>query len=123
MNYRSVVIIGIARTVREPDDKRRAMEAMLEHLAPGRVAETRPPTDAELRQITVIEVPIDTASVKTRTGGPLDEREDLELEIWAGVVPVATEFGEPVSEADLKDGLEPPPSVSPYARPVTGTAP
>ena len=93
------------------------MTAMIDHVAPGRSAEARPPTDSELKQITVIEVPIDTASVKARTDGVVDDEEDLALDIWAGVVPVRTVFGEPVPESDLRDGIARPPSVSPYRRP------
>lgn len=117
MNYRSVVIVGNGRVVRDLDDKRRAMSCLVEHVVPGRTREARPPTDAELRQITVVEVPIDTASVKARAVGVLDEPEDLALDVWAGLVPVRTEFGAPVPEPGLPRGIEEPPSVSPYRRP------
>ncbi|MEX0664840.1 MAG: pyridoxamine 5'-phosphate oxidase family protein [Acidimicrobiia bacterium] len=117
MNYRSVVIVGEARAISDLDEKRRAMRCLVEHVMPGRSGEARPPTDSELRQITAVEIPIDTASVKARTEGVLDEPEDLELDIWAGVVPVRTDFGSPLPESDLRAGIAPPPSVSPYARP------
>lgn len=118
MNYRSVVVVGTGRLVRDLEDKRRAMSCLVEHVVPGRTREARAPTDAELRQITVIEVPIDTASVKARTEGVVDEPEDLALDVWAGLVPVRTVFGTPVPEPDLRRDIEEPPSVSPYARPA-----
>jgi len=117
MNYRSVVVVGIARAVKDPDDKRAAMKAMVEHVAPGRTKEAREPTDKELSQITVVEIPIDTASVKARTEGVLDDADDLALPIWAGVVPVRTVFEEPIAEPDLRAGVERPRSVTPYQRP------
>jgi nitroimidazol reductase NimA-like FMN-containing flavoprotein (pyridoxamine 5'-phosphate oxidase superfamily) len=118
-NYRSVVIVGTAHSIEDVDEKRRAMETMIEHVAPGRGSEARAPTEAELRQITVLEIPIDTASVKARRDGAIDDAEDLELDIWAGLVPVRTEFDAPIAEADLRVGIEQPPSVSPYRRPAT----
>jgi hypothetical protein len=118
MNYRSVVIVGMARAISDLDEKRRAMHCLVEHVVPGRSGEARSPTDAELRQITAVEIPIDTASVKARTEGVLDEPEDLELDIWAGVVPVRTDFGTPVAEPDLPPGVGVPVSASRYARPV-----
>jgi nitroimidazol reductase NimA-like FMN-containing flavoprotein (pyridoxamine 5'-phosphate oxidase superfamily) len=117
MNYRSLVIVGVARHLDDPAEKRRAMEALVDHVVPGRTAEARPPTESELAQITAIEIPINTASVKARTEGVLDEPEDLDLDVWAGVVPVTTQFGAPIPEPDLRAGMELPPSVSPYSRP------
>jgi len=117
MDYRSVVIVGVPRLLDGVDEKRRAMEALVEHVAPGRADEARPATDAELRQIVAVEIPIDTASVKARTDGVVDELEDLSLPIWAGLVPVRTEFGAPVAAPDLRDGIALPPSVAPYTRP------
>jgi hypothetical protein len=117
MNYRSVVIVGVPRRLDRVDEKRRAMEALIEHVAPGRAQEARPATDAELRQIIAVEIPIDTASVKARVDGVIDEPEDHALDIWAGLIPVRTEFGAPVAADDLRDGITLPASVSPYARP------
>ena len=68
MNYRSVVIVGVAERVRDPEEARRALACVVNHIVPGRTEEARPPTDAELRQTAVLRVPIDTASVKVRTG-------------------------------------------------------
>jgi nitroimidazol reductase NimA-like FMN-containing flavoprotein (pyridoxamine 5'-phosphate oxidase superfamily) len=117
MDYRSVVVVGTPSAITEPVAKRRAMERLVDHVAPGRTAEARSPTDDELRQITAIEVPIETASVKVRTDGVVDDEQDLALDIWAGVVPVTTQFGAPIPTPDLRDGIRQSPSVSAYRRP------
>jgi nitroimidazol reductase NimA-like FMN-containing flavoprotein (pyridoxamine 5'-phosphate oxidase superfamily) len=117
MNYRSVVVVGVARRIRDPEVAARALACVVDHVAPGRAAEARPPTEAELRQTAVLELAIDTASVKARTGGPIEEPDDLALPIWAGVVPVATTFGIPAGDDALDDSVALPPSLSPYTRP------
>jgi nitroimidazol reductase NimA-like FMN-containing flavoprotein (pyridoxamine 5'-phosphate oxidase superfamily) len=117
MNYRSVVIIGIAQRIRDLDDARRAMACVVDHALPGRSAEARPPTDAELRQTAVLELPIDTASVKTRTGGPIEDPDDLALPVWGGIVPVATAFGVPQPDADVRADVRVPAVLAEYRRP------
>jgi nitroimidazol reductase NimA-like FMN-containing flavoprotein (pyridoxamine 5'-phosphate oxidase superfamily) len=99
INYRSVVLFGEAELVDDLDEKRAAMTALVDHLVPGRSGGTRLPTDAELRTTAVVRVPVDEGSAKVRTGGPIDDDEDLDLEVWAGVIPVATNFGAPEPDA------------------------
>jgi uncharacterized protein len=98
MNYRSAVIFGTAREVTEREEKLLALEALVEHVLRGRASESRPPNEPELRQTMVLALPIDEASAKVRTGGPIDDDEDYALPIWAGVVPVSLTFGEPVDD-------------------------
>jgi nitroimidazol reductase NimA-like FMN-containing flavoprotein (pyridoxamine 5'-phosphate oxidase superfamily) len=117
MNYRSVVVVGVARRIRDAAAAAQALACVVDHVAPGRAAEARPPTDAELRQTAVLELVIDTASVKVRAGGPIDEPEDLPLPVWAGVVPVATTFGIPAADDALDGSVALPPSLAPYRRP------
>jgi uncharacterized protein len=117
MNYRSVVILGVAERIRDPAAARAALGCVVDHVVPGRTAEARPPTDAELRTTAVLVLPIDAASVKVRTGGPTEAPDDLALPIWAGVVPVRTTFGAPAGDDELLDGVAIPPSLSPYRRP------
>ncbi len=105
MNYRSVVVIGVAEPV-EGDDKVTGLRAIAEHLTPGRWAESRPPTDSELRKTAVLRLGLDEASTKCRTGGPVDDDEDLSLDVWAGVLPVSVGYGEPRPAADLAPGIE-----------------
>ena len=98
MNYRSVVVAGVATEV-EGDEKWRGLEAIVNHITPGRFGEARAPSDRELRQTAVLRLPLTEASAKVRTGGPVDETEDLDLPVWAGVVPIAPAFA-PATDAD-----------------------
>jgi nitroimidazol reductase NimA-like FMN-containing flavoprotein (pyridoxamine 5'-phosphate oxidase superfamily) len=93
MNYRSVVILGKATLIEEPQEKDRAMEALTEHIVPGRWKDVRWPTELELKATSVLKVPIEEASAKIRTGGPVDDEEDYALPVWAGVVPCRLTFG------------------------------
>ena len=117
MNYRSVVVYGPAREVTDPDELHVASRAIAAHVAPGREDEARMPNDDEYRQTLILAVPLDEASAKVRTGGPKDKDEDLELPIWAGVLPLVTSSGDPIPAADLPAGLDIPPSVAGYHRP------
>jgi nitroimidazol reductase NimA-like FMN-containing flavoprotein (pyridoxamine 5'-phosphate oxidase superfamily) len=87
VNYRSVVVFGTARAVSD-EEKRDALHALTEQLAPGRWDEVRQPTAQELKATWILALPIDEASAKVRSGGPKDEPEDEKLPFWAGVVPV-----------------------------------
>jgi len=97
VNYRSVVAFGTADEVTDAEEKRRALELLVEHIHPGRSAESRPPTDDELKKTLVLRLPLDEASAKVREGGPIDDEEDLDLPYWTGVIPVRSVRGEPVS--------------------------
>lgn len=108
MNYRSVVLFGRATRVDDEDEKRAALHALVEHVVPGRTADARPPTAAELRKTLVCRLPITEASAKIRTGGPVDDEEDLALQVWAGVIPCEIAYGAPQSEPDLPTGVSPP---------------
>jgi len=100
MNYRSVMIFGRARSVDDVDEKRAALHALVEHVVAGRMTDARPPSASELRTTTVLRLPIDEASAKVRTGGPVDDEEDMPLAIWAGQLPVSTVYGAPIAEPD-----------------------
>jgi nitroimidazol reductase NimA-like FMN-containing flavoprotein (pyridoxamine 5'-phosphate oxidase superfamily) len=100
MNYRSAVVFGTARPV-DGDEHLRGLEVISEHLLRGRWAEVRPPTPVELRQTSVLRMTIEEASAKVRTGGPVDDPEDLALPVWAGVVPSTLAWSTPVAEPDL----------------------
>ena len=98
MNYRCAVLFGKAERVTDPAELQAMSAALLDHLAPGRSADARPPTDTELRETLVIRLPITEASVKVRTGPPIDDEADLALPVWAGVVPLRLQPAAP--EAD-----------------------
>ena len=101
MNYRSVVVFGTAREVVDEDEKVRALEALVEHVVRGRSREIRQPTDKELRQTLVLAMPLEEASAKIRTGGPVDDDEDYALPMWAGVLPLALTPGEPIADTGV----------------------
>ena len=111
MNYRSVVVLATGEVVDDPEEKSRAFDALVEHVAPGRTAELRRPTDDEMRKTLVIKLPIDEASAKVRTGPPKDEPEDYALPTWAGVVPLSIAAGRPVPDPDMTEDLPIPASV------------
>jgi hypothetical protein len=104
--------------VREPEAQRRALACVVDHVVPGRAGEARPPNDAELRQTTVLQVAIETASVKTRSGGSVaPDDEDRDLPIWSGVLPLTVEPGIAVADDHASPDADRPSSVSPWTRP------
>lgn len=106
MNYRSVTAFGIARKIGEPEEKTRALRVISEHLIAGRWNDVRPPTEKELKATAVLEFSIEEASAKVRTGPPLDDEEDYELPIWAGVLPLAMQANAPIPDARLAAGVQ-----------------
>lgn len=118
MNYRSVVVFGIAEPISDPDEKAAALDAIVEHVVPGRTGEVRPTRPDEIAKTLVLRLPLEEASVKVRTGDPIDEEADYDLEgIWAGVIPVTTTFGTPVADDRLPSGVPAPASATGYRRP------
>ena len=98
MNYRSAVIYGRFEEV-DDDGKRVALEAFMDHLAPGRQAQARPGNDKEYAATTVLRIALTEAACKTRTGPPKDDAEDMGLPVWAGVLPLRETRGTPVADA------------------------
>ncbi|MCB9598108.1 MAG: pyridoxamine 5'-phosphate oxidase family protein [Sandaracinaceae bacterium] len=94
-NYRSVMIYGRAIVVDDPTEKRAALEAFLERLYPGRWATLRPVQDKEIKATRVLSLPIEEASAKIRDAGPVDDEEDYDVPVWAGVLPLQQTFGAP----------------------------
>jgi uncharacterized protein len=105
MNYRSAMVFGVARLVTDPAEQLLALRTITEHLAPGQWSYARQPSRKELAATSALALPLAEASVKIRAGGPADEPEDYALDIWAGVVPVTTGFGEPEPDSALRPGL------------------
>jgi nitroimidazol reductase NimA-like FMN-containing flavoprotein (pyridoxamine 5'-phosphate oxidase superfamily) len=98
LNYRSAVVFGRARLVRDHAEKVAGLRAIVEHVAPGRWDDARRPSGPELRQTHVVAIPIDEASGKVRVGPPKDDEADLGLPVWAGVIPVRTALGAPLAD-------------------------
>ncbi|MFJ3195737.1 pyridoxamine 5'-phosphate oxidase family protein [Streptomyces griseoviridis] len=101
INYRSVVVHGIAHDVTDPEEKRAALDALVDHVVPGRAADSRPANKKELAATAVIRLDLDEVSAKLRTGGVNDDPEDLSLPYWAGLVPLRKGYGTPVADGDL----------------------
>lgn len=111
LNYRSVVIHGEAELIRDEGERSRALDAFVERLVPGRGAQLRPTTVAELRQTAVLRLSLARASAKVRSGPPRDEEADDDHPVWAGVLPVSLAIGEPEPDPRLDAGIEVPASV------------
>jgi uncharacterized protein len=116
-NYRSVMLLGTARPIADPAAKRSALNAVVEHIIPGRWADVRPPSDNELKATAVLEMTIDEASAKVRSGGPVDDEDDYALDAWAGVIPMRTAAGTPQPDERLAAHVALPPYARAYARP------
>jgi len=111
-NYRSVTVLGRASLVASDAEKLRALEAFSEHLVPGRWDVVREPNRKELKATQVLSLPLDETSAKVRTGPPVDDDEDMERDVWAGVIPLGLRADEPLADAQLAAGIELPGHVS-----------
>ena len=106
MNYRSILVFGNAQVIDDPDEKLAAFDALVEHLAPGRTADhLRPSKRKEINATTMLKLPIETFSIKSRSGPPSDASYDIDLPVWAGVIPITLIDGEPVDAPDLPEGI------------------
>jgi nitroimidazol reductase NimA-like FMN-containing flavoprotein (pyridoxamine 5'-phosphate oxidase superfamily) len=105
MNYRSVMVFGVARPIEDIDEKRRCIQALVDHLMPGRRADLRKSTIKELNATSLLRLPIERFSTKRRTGPPSDSKSDLDAPVWAGVVPLALQAGEPEDAPDMLPGI------------------
>lgn len=101
MNYRSVMVFGRAKVIDDREEKLQALFALSEHMIRGRWQDVREPSEEELRQTTVLTLPIEEGSAKIRTGPPLDDEEDYSLDVWAGVVPLKVVAEKPISDPRL----------------------
>lgn len=117
MNYRSVVVMGTAQPIQDLTERRRALDVLVEHIVPGRTGDAREPSEREVRGTLVLALPLDECSVKVRTGGPKDEDEDMDLPVWAGVIPLTTVAGTPVADPDIVGDPAPPAYAVDYRRP------
>ena len=116
MNYRSVLVLGQAELLTDDGEKRQALEAIVEHVAPGRSAEVRGPSPLELKGTSVLRMSLAECSAKVRTGGPVDDEEDYALPCWAGVVPLRLVPGAPEPDVRLRPGIEVSESIAELAR-------
>ncbi|MEI5672562.1 MULTISPECIES: pyridoxamine 5'-phosphate oxidase family protein [unclassified Nocardioides] len=103
MNYRSAVVIGAARVVDDEAERAHALDLIVDHMIPGRAATLRPSTRKELAATAVLAVPLHEASMKARSGGPVDEPSDVEAGVWGGHVPLRVVSDGAVSGEDSHD--------------------
>ena len=116
MNYRSVVILGKATLVDDPEEKLAALRTLSEHIIPGRWDDARQPNEKELKATSVLRLPIEEFSAKVRTGPPIDDEEDYGFPTWAGVLPLEVKSGEPIGDERLSPGQPMPSYVEKYSR-------
>lgn len=107
MNYRSVVVLGEAHLVVDPEEKWDALRRITDHIVPGRSAEARAMNEREVKGTGVLSLSLHECSAKVRTGGPKDEDEDYSFPVWAGVVPLHTVAGTPVPDERLVAAVTP----------------
>ncbi|MFG3257713.1 pyridoxamine 5'-phosphate oxidase family protein [Streptomyces sp. NPDC048172] len=115
INYRSAVVHGIAREVTDPAERLAALDALTDSVVPGRADDSRRGNAKELAATAVLRIDLEEVSAKSRTGGPNDEPEDLDLPYWSGVLPVAPAYGAPVPSADLAPGIPVPDYLTDHA--------
>jgi uncharacterized protein len=118
VNYRSVVLFGCGERVTDPDEHALALSAVVEHVVPGRSAHCRGPNREESLQTLVVRFPIEEVSMKERMGGPLDDEEDLALDVWAGVIPLTLVSGTPIADPMNPPKVAVPEHATSYRRPA-----
>ena len=116
MNYRSAVIFGKGEIIKDHDERMAAFKSITDHIAPGRWDDARQPNNSELKQTSVVRMPIDEASAKISVGPPDDEDEDYALDYWAGVIPINQTYGEPESDPILQEDITIPDYLKNYCR-------
>ena len=116
MNYRSVVLFGTGRIVEDDLEKMAALEAITEHLIPGRWKEARLPNRKEMNATLVVSIKIDEASAKVRVGSPIDDEEDYDLPVWAGVLPLGEVSLSPIRDEMQSKEVILPPYIAGYSR-------
>jgi len=116
INYRSVLVFGRATLVDDSAEKYDALIALSEHIVRGRWADVREPNEQEMKQTTVLCLPLEEASAKVRTGPPLDDEEDYALPMWAGVIPLRLVAGDPINDPRLSAEIPVPDYAAHYKR-------
>jgi nitroimidazol reductase NimA-like FMN-containing flavoprotein (pyridoxamine 5'-phosphate oxidase superfamily) len=116
LNYRSVILFGTANEIIAPKSKMEALKVIIEHIIPGRWNDVRPPSTKELNATSVFEFNIEEASAKVRTGPAVDEKEDMELDVWAGILPFEIIHRNPERDAELNENIRLPKYIENYNR-------
>jgi nitroimidazol reductase NimA-like FMN-containing flavoprotein (pyridoxamine 5'-phosphate oxidase superfamily) len=114
VNYRSVLVLGQGRAVRDPDEKNDALRTIVDHVAPGRSKDVRGPSEPELKATEVVSLPLIEVSAKVRTGPPVDAAYDYAVPAWAGELPLGLAVGDPCADERCSEPL--PEYISSYGR-------
>jgi nitroimidazol reductase NimA-like FMN-containing flavoprotein (pyridoxamine 5'-phosphate oxidase superfamily) len=115
MNYRSAVIFGTATRL-EKEEKLEALRVVSDHILPGRWDEARLPNRKELKATLVLQIEVEEASAKIRTGPPSDDKADYSLPIWAGMLPISTSYQSPIVDPGMKMEIAVPDSIKAFVR-------
>jgi nitroimidazol reductase NimA-like FMN-containing flavoprotein (pyridoxamine 5'-phosphate oxidase superfamily) len=116
MNYRSVVVLGTAALIEDRAEKLAALQALSEHILPGRWKDARPPNEQELKATSVLQLPIEEFSAKVRQGPVIDDEEDYAFPTWAGVIPLSMVSYLPMDDSRLLEGITAPEYAKQYSR-------
>ena len=116
MNYRSVIVFGEAYLIDEPSEKLTALRALSEHILPGRWEQSRQPNEQELKATSALRLSLAECSAKVRTGPPIDDAEDMNFRVWAGVLPLELRPGIPIPDGALAADIPVPPNIGGYSR-------
>jgi nitroimidazol reductase NimA-like FMN-containing flavoprotein (pyridoxamine 5'-phosphate oxidase superfamily) len=116
MNYRSVVVLGTAVAVLDANEKLEALKLLSEHILPGRWMESRQPNERELKQTSVLRLPIEEFSAKVRQGPPIDDEEDYAFPAWAGLIPLKMMAEPPINDPRLEPNTPVPLYAREYSR-------
>lgn len=116
INYRSVILFGKPNKIVSNEEKNKALEIIMDHIIPGRWDDTRKPNAKELKATSVFSIQINEASAKIRTGPPNDDKEDIDLNVWTGVIPTKIIVEEPIKNINLIDNIPLPDYLRHYVR-------
>ncbi len=105
LNYHSVTVFGQAELVTDTNERMEALKVISDQIIPLRWEEARLPNAKEMKATKVLKLKITEASAKIRTGPPIDDKADYNLDIWAGVIPIEKKYGQPITDPDLKAGV------------------
>ncbi len=114
VNYRSVTLFGVVEEVIDEKEKIEALECIVNQMIPDRWNDLRPITQKEINSTLVVKFSIQTASAKCREEGVVDNKEDLDFPVWAGIIPVQQIALTPVADDKLITELEIPNHVTNY---------
>ena len=116
MNYRSVVALGNAVLVDDPEEKWNALRAFTEKILTGRWNDARQPNEKELKSTSILRLPLEEASAKVRIGGAEDDEPDYALSVWAGVIPLKLTPGAPIRDERCPESIQLPAYLSKFVR-------